>query len=65
MDFVGAAMAFLLRPPGKVIREDGTNIAVIKPRSFFEELKGNVNAMRDWRLWIMVRFSPCYSAHGI
>lgn len=54
MDFIGAGMTFLLQPPEKVVREDGTNIAVIKPRSFMEEIKGNIDAMKDWRLWLMV-----------
>lgn len=54
MDFVGCALAFLLRPPEKVVREDGTNIAVVKARPFLQELKGNIEAFKDWRLLIMV-----------
>lgn len=54
MDCVGIVLAWALRPPEKVIRDDGTNIAVIEPRTFLQELQGNLEAMRDWRLWVMV-----------
>lgn len=56
MDFVGCAMAFLLASPEKVRRSDGTDVAEIKPRTFLEELKGNLDALKDWRLWLMVRW---------
>lgn len=54
MDFVGAGLAFLLAPPKKVIRKDGTNVAEIKSRSLLEELLGNFEALKDWKLWLMV-----------
>lgn len=57
MDFVGAAMAFLLVQPHKVIRKDGTNVAALKSRTFLEELKGTAMAYADWKLWLMVSIS--------
>ena len=51
---VGCGLAFLLLPPEKVIRDDGTNIAPIHARGLLEELKGNLEAFKDWRLLIMV-----------
>jgi hypothetical protein len=54
MDFVGAAMAFLLASPDKVIRRDGTDVADIKPRTFLEELWGTFEALKDWKLMLMV-----------
>ncbi|KAJ5376292.1 hypothetical protein N7509_013178 [Penicillium cosmopolitanum] len=51
---VGACAAFLLMPPSRVIRDDGTQIALIKPRGFMEELKANLEIFRDWKLLIMV-----------
>lgn len=52
---VGACAAFLLMPPSRVIRDDGTQIALIKPRGFKEELKANLEIFRDWKLLIMVK----------
>lgn len=52
---VGACAAFLLMPPSRVIRDDGTQIALIKPRGFMEELKANLEIFRDWKLLIMVK----------
>jgi hypothetical protein len=55
---VGACAAFLLMPPSRVIRDDGTQIALIKPRGFMEELKANLEIFRDWKLLIMVKIEP-------
>ncbi|KAJ5979915.1 hypothetical protein N7481_007213 [Penicillium waksmanii] len=51
---VGACAAFLLMPPSRVIRDDGTQIAPVKSRGFKEELKANLEIFRDWKLLIMV-----------
>jgi hypothetical protein len=51
---VGACAAFLLMPPSRVIRDDGTQVATIKARGFFEELKSNLEIFQDWKLLIMV-----------
>ena len=48
--------AFALRPANKIVRDDGTPIAVVKARSFMEELKANLEIFRDWKLLIMVSF---------
>lgn len=53
---VGAVAAFLLRPPSKITRDDGTLVATVKPRSFLQELKANLEIFRDWKLLIMVGF---------
>ncbi len=55
---VGAVAAFLLRPPQKIIRDDGTVVATIKARGFVEELKANLEIFKDWKLLIMVGFDP-------
>ncbi len=49
---IGAAMAFLLQPPNKVIRDDGTAIAAIEARGFFQELKANLEIFTDWKLMV-------------
>ncbi|KAJ5761416.1 hypothetical protein N7533_003455 [Penicillium manginii] len=51
---VGACAAFLLMPPSRVIRDDGTQVSLIKPRGFREELKANLEIFRDWKLLLMV-----------
>ncbi|EXJ85257.1 hypothetical protein A1O3_05932 [Capronia epimyces CBS 606.96] len=62
MDIVAAVLAFTLQPPGKVIRKDGTNIADLKPRTLMQELVGNFEALKDWKLWIMLpAFLPSQS----
>lgn len=55
MDFIGAGMSQLLTSPRKVIRPDGTNVAEPKARTFMQELKGVYDALKDWKIWIMVR----------
>lgn len=57
---LGACTAFLLMPPSKVVRDDGTQVATIKARGLFEELKANLEIFRDWKLLIMV----CAAAHA-
>jgi len=64
---VGAVMAFLLLPPSKIVRDDGTQIAIVKPRGFVEELKANLEIFRDWKLLIMIpAFLPaeCFLVYG-
>ncbi|KAF2112537.1 hypothetical protein BDV96DRAFT_601941 [Lophiotrema nucula] len=64
---IGAICAFLLLPPEKVVRDDGTQVATIKPRGFVEELKANLEIFRDWKLLIMVpAFLPaeCFLVYG-
>lgn len=55
---VGACAAFLLMPPSRVIRDDGTQVATVKARGFLEELKSNLEIFRDWKLLIMVCQKP-------
>lgn len=60
MDFIGAALVVALAAPEKVVRPDGTHIAEIKPRTFKKELQGNMDAFKDWRLWVMVsQYAEC------
>lgn len=64
---VGACMAFLLLPPSKIIRDDGTQVATVAPRGFIEELKANLEIFRDWKLLIMIpAFLPaeCFLVYG-
>ncbi|KIY03906.1 uncharacterized protein Z520_00598 [Fonsecaea multimorphosa CBS 102226] len=67
MDFVGCALAFLLRPPEKVVRDDGTNIAVVKARPFWDEFKANLEAFKDWRMFVMIpafAVSECFLVYN-
>ncbi|KAL1873275.1 hypothetical protein Plec18167_006324 [Paecilomyces lecythidis] len=64
---LGACAAFLLMPPSKVVRDDGTQVATIKARGLFEELKANLEIFRDWKLLIMIpAFLPseCFLVYG-
>jgi hypothetical protein len=45
---------FLLKPPDKIIRDDGTVVATTKPRGVVDELKANLEIFKDWKLLIMV-----------
>jgi hypothetical protein len=51
---IGAIAAFLLLPPNKIIRDDGSVVATIQPRTFGQELKANLEIFRDWKLLAMV-----------
>jgi hypothetical protein len=51
---IGAVAAFLLLPPSKIYRDDGTQVAIVKSRGFLEELKANLEIFKDWKLLIMV-----------
>ena len=51
---VACLIATGLRPPWKVIRGDGTQVATIRSRGFLEELKANVEVFKDWRLVLMI-----------
>ena len=52
---VGAVMAFLLMPPDKIRRDDGTKVGLVKPRTFVEELKANLEIFVDWKLSTLTR----------
>lgn len=58
---IGACSTFLLLPPSKVVRDDGTQVATIHARGFLEELKSNLEIFKDWKLLIMV----CFSFHDL
>jgi MFS family permease len=61
------ALAFALRPPSKITREDGTQVSNIQPRGFIEELKSTLEIFRDWKLLIMIpAFLPseCFLVYG-
>jgi len=60
-------MSFLLMPPSKIIRDDGTQVATVKSRGFIEELKSNLEIFKDWKLLIMIpAFLPaeCFLVYG-
>lgn len=50
----GCLLALTLRPASRVIREDGTQVATIRARGYWEELKANLDIFKDWKLLIMV-----------
>ncbi len=63
----GAVGAFLLQPPSKIIRDDGTQVSTIRPRGFIQELQGNLEIFKDWKLLLMVpAFLPaeCFLVYG-
>ena len=47
-------LALTLRPPSKVFRDDGTQVATLHARSYKEELKANLDIFKDWRLLLMI-----------
>lgn len=51
----GTFIAFSLRPPSKVVRDDGTEVGVVHARTFLEEIKATLKSFKDWKLLIMVR----------
>ncbi|OJI99489.1 hypothetical protein ASPVEDRAFT_26301 [Aspergillus versicolor CBS 583.65] len=64
---VGACAAFLLMPASRVIRDDGTQVATLKPRGFVDELKANLEIFKDWKLLVMIpAFLPaeCFLVYG-
>jgi hypothetical protein len=64
----GAAMlSFALRPPSKVIQDDGTQVGTIRSRGFVEKLKSNIEIFKNWKLFIMIpAFLPseCFLVYG-
>jgi hypothetical protein len=50
----GCLLALTLRPASRVIREDGTQVATLQARGYWEELKANLDIFKDWKLLIMV-----------
>ncbi|KIW38893.1 uncharacterized protein PV06_08718 [Exophiala oligosperma] len=51
---VACLLSFFLRPPSKIIRDDGTQLFTIKSRGWKEELKSNLEIFKDWKLMIMI-----------
>lgn len=47
-------LSFLLKPPSKIVRDDGTRLFTVKSRGWLEELKANLEIFKDWRLAIMI-----------
>jgi MFS family permease len=54
MQGCGCLLTFALRPPSKITRDDGTQVATIQSRGFIEELKSNLEIFRDWKLLLML-----------
>jgi Ion channel regulatory protein UNC-93 len=56
--FLGIASAFLVLPPNRVIRSDGTLVKLQAFSSFQDELHGFVERFKDWRmlgmLWSLI-----------
>lgn len=48
--FVGVASAFLVLPPNKVIRSDGTIVTLKTASRPREELVGMLRLLKDWRM---------------
>ncbi|EXJ79501.1 hypothetical protein A1O1_08765 [Capronia coronata CBS 617.96] len=63
----GCLLALTLRPPSKVFRDDGTQVAVLPARGYVEELKANLEIFKDWKLLLMIpAFLPseCFLVYG-
>ncbi len=64
---VGCLLALTLRPPSKVIRDDGTQVATLHTRGFVEEFKANLEIFKEWKLLLMIpAFLPseCFLVYG-
>lgn len=48
--FVGVASAFLILPPNKVIRSDGTIVKLQAASKVHEEFIGMWHTLKDWRI---------------
>ena len=48
--FVGVASSFLILPPNKVVRGDGTVVKVDVSSKLNTELLGLVKLLKDWRM---------------
>lgn len=48
--FVGSAACWTILPADKVVRKDGTIVAVQRQASIKEELKGMIGVLKSWRL---------------
>lgn len=47
--FVGIASSFLVLPPNRVIRSDGTVVKIETVTKIREEFLGMVSLLKDWR----------------
>ncbi|CAO3594498.1 unnamed protein product [Absidia cylindrospora] len=56
---IGTVVSIFLAPPTKVIRTDGSPVAVANHTSWKDELKGAANVWREWR---MVALFPAFLA---
>lgn len=50
----GCLLALTLRPPSRVYRDDGTQVATLQARGFKEELKANLEIFKDWKLILLI-----------
>lgn len=50
----GCLLALTLKPASKVFRGDGTQVATLQARGYWEELKANLDIFKDWKLMIMI-----------
>ena len=48
--FVGVASSFLILPPNKVIRSDGTIVKLEAASKPHEEIVGMARLFKDWRM---------------
>lgn len=48
--FIGIASAFLVLPPNRVVRADGTLVKLQKKSSVREEITGILALFKDWRM---------------
>jgi hypothetical protein len=52
--FVGVASTWLLLPPNRVVRSDGTLVKLEVASHPKDELKNFVNVMKDWRMIALI-----------
>ena len=48
--FLGVASSFLVLPPHRVIRSDGSRVTLEPASALHKELIGMWNLLKDWRL---------------
>jgi hypothetical protein len=54
--FFGIASSFMVLPPHRVVRADGTIVKLNDQSSIPQEFKGLLERLKDWRI-----LGPCFS----
>ena len=61
----GIASAFMVLPPHRIIRADGTIVKVNDQSSVSQELKGLLERLKDWRVLGVFIHTPVHVSAGL